>query len=167
MARLMKGDEIAYLVTFASALSIVLITGLLVEHLWVDSALSRNAFGWSFFFTSTWDAVQGQFGALPFIYGTVVTSAMALIISVPIGIGAAIFLAELAPRKVSNVLTFLIELLAAVPSVIFGLLGFSFYCQFSRTTSCRSFKSSPVFFRSFKAHSTALAISRHPAFCRS
>lgn len=123
IARLMKGDEIAYLVTFASALSIILITGLLVEHLWVDSVLSRKAFGWSFLRTSTWDPVQGQFGALPFIYGTVITSAMALIISVPIGIGAAIFLAELAPRKISNVLTFLIELLAAVPSVIFGLLG--------------------------------------------
>ena len=60
---------------------------------------------------------------MPFIYGTVVTSFLSLVIAVPIGIGAAIFLAELAPRRISNVLTFMIELLAAVPSVIFGLLG--------------------------------------------
>ena len=64
-----------------------------------------------------------QFGALPFIYGTVVTSALALLMGIPLGVGAAIFLAELAPAKISNGLTFLIELLAAVPSVIFGLLG--------------------------------------------
>lgn len=121
--RLRKGDEIAFLVTFASALSIILITGLLVQHLWVDSALSRHAFGWKFLTTSTWDPVQEQFGALPFIYGTVLTATLALVFSVPIGVGAALFLAELAPRKISNILTFMIELLAAVPSVIFGLLG--------------------------------------------
>jgi phosphate transport system permease protein len=123
LARLRKGDEIAFLVTFASALSIILITGLLVWHLWTDSVLSRHAFGWNFLKTSTWDPVQDQYGALPFIYGTVLTSLLSLVISVPIGIGAAIFLAEMAPRKISNVLTFLVELLAAVPSVIFGLLG--------------------------------------------
>ena len=73
--------------------------------------------------TSTWDPVNDQFGALPFIYGTVVTSVLALVIGIPLGVGAAIFLAELAPAKISDALTFLIELLAAVPSVIFGLLG--------------------------------------------
>ena len=125
MARLKKGDEVAYLVTFASALSIILITCLLVQHLWVDSAVARHAFGWKFLKTSTWDPVNDQFGALPFIYGTVVTALLALLMAVPVGFGAAIFLAELAPRKVSNILTFMIELLAAVPSVIYGLLGIS------------------------------------------
>lgn len=121
--RLKKGDEVTFLVTFASALSIILITGLLVQHLWVDSTLSRHTFGWKFLHTSTWDPVADQYGALPFIYGTVVTSFLSLLLAVPVGIGAAIFLAELAPRRVSNVLTFMIELLAAVPSVIYGLLG--------------------------------------------
>jgi len=121
--RLKKGDEIAYLVTFASALSIILVTCLLVQHLWVDSAIARHAFGWKFLGSSTWDPVNDQFGALPFIYGTVLTSMLALLMAVPVGFGAAIFLAELAPRRVSNVLTFMIELLAAVPSVIYGLLG--------------------------------------------
>ena len=121
--RLKKGDEVTFLITFASALSIIVITGLLVQHLWVDSTLARHTFGWKFLHTSTWDPVADQYGALPFIYGTVVTSFLALMLAVPVGIGAAIFLAELAPRRVSNVLTFMIELLAAVPSVIYGLLG--------------------------------------------
>jgi len=123
IARLKKGDEVTYLVTFASALSIILVTCLLVQHLWVDSAVSRHTFGWKFLWTSTWDPVNDNFGALPFIYGTVLTSMLALLMAVPVGFGAAIFLAELAPRRVSNVLTFMIELLAAVPSVIYGLLG--------------------------------------------
>ena len=88
-----------------------------------NSALPRSKFGWAFLTGTTWDPVAGDFGALPFIYGTIVTSALALLIGVPIGIGAAVFLAELAPPRLSSVLAFLIELLAAVPSVIIGLLG--------------------------------------------
>ena len=121
--RVRKGDELTYLITAGCALSIVVITSLLFYELFAKSALSRSKFGWSFLFTSTWDPVAGQFGALPFIYGTVVTSALALLIAVPIGVGAAIFLAELAPPNISDIFTFLIELLAAVPSVIFGLLA--------------------------------------------
>lgn len=121
--RLRKGDEVAHLITLAGGWSILIITALLVQHLWVFSRLSRHAFGWHFLVDSTWDPVNGHFGAWPFVYGTVVTSLLALAISIPIGIGSAIFLAELAPRKLSNGLTFLIELLAAVPSVIYGLIG--------------------------------------------
>ena len=109
--------------TMTCALTILAITALLVFELYRNSAVSREKFGWSFLFSSTWDPVAGQFGALPFIYGTVVTSALALLIGIPLGVFAAIFLAELAPAKISNALTFLIELLAAVPSVIFGVLG--------------------------------------------
>jgi phosphate transport system permease protein len=122
--RLKAGDDLAYLVTWAAASSIVLITGLLVWELFKNSAVSRHQFGWAFLTSSTWDPVAGQFGALPFIYGTVVTSILALAIGIPLGVGAAIFLAELAPPRISSGLTFLIELLAAVPSVIFGMLGF-------------------------------------------
>jgi len=74
----------------------------------------RHKFGWSFLWSSAWNPVTEQFGALPFIYGTVITSFLALAISVPLGVGAAIFLSELAPPRISNALTFLIELLAAV-----------------------------------------------------
>jgi phosphate transport system permease protein len=101
----------------------VVITLLLVVELWIGSALPRHKFGFSFFVTRVWDPIAEQFGALPFIYGTCVTAAVALLIAVPLGIGAAIFLAELAPQKVSDPLQFFIDLLAAVPSVIYGVLG--------------------------------------------
>jgi phosphate transport system permease protein len=123
LSRLREGDEIARLVTFLFAASVVLITILLVLELWRESALPRHKFGLSFFRTSVWDPVFDQFGALPFIFGTIVTSVLSLFIAVPLGIGAAIFLAELAPQRLSDTLEFFIDLLAAVPSVIYGLLG--------------------------------------------
>jgi phosphate transport system permease protein len=120
---MVSGDSVAELLVRGAALSIVLVTLALVYELWVNSALSRHQFGWHFFVTQTWDPVAGQFGALPFIYGTVVTSIVALLLAVPAGVGAAIFLSELAPRRLSDAMTFLIELLAAVPSVIYGVIG--------------------------------------------
>src|SRR5437868_11756692 len=121
--RLREGDEIARLITFLFAASVVLLTALLIFELWRGSALPRHKFGLYFFRTSVWDPIFDQFGALPFIYGTVVTAAVSLLIAVPLGIGAAIFLAELGPARVSDALEFFIDLLAAVPSVIYGLLG--------------------------------------------
>ena len=121
--RLQSGDEIAHLITLVFASSIFLVTVLLVFELYANSTLPLHKFGWRFFVTSTWDPVFENFGALPFIYGTVLTSALVLLMAVPLGVGAAIFLAELAPPRISDALTFVIELLAAVPSVIFGLLG--------------------------------------------
>jgi phosphate transport system permease protein len=124
VSRLREGDEIARLATFLCAASVVLITVLLAFELWRQSALPRHAFGFKFFLTRVWDPIAEQFGALPFIYGTLVTAVVALIVAVPLGIGAAIFLAELAPLRLSDPLQFLIDLLAAVPSVIYGFLGF-------------------------------------------
>ena len=121
--RFRAGDEIAHLLVLSSALSIIVITVLLVLELYWNSSLTRHKFGAQFLFTKVWDPVAGQFGALPFIYGTVVTAFLSLVLAVPVGLGCAIFLAELAPRRLSDSLTFLIELLAAVPSVIYGLLG--------------------------------------------
>lgn len=121
--RLRSGDEIAHLITLAFATSIFLLTVLLFYELYHNSSLPRHKFGWAFFVTRTWDPVFENFGALPFIYGTIVTSALALLFAVPLGVGAAIFLAELAPQGISDALTFVIELLAAIPSVIYGLLG--------------------------------------------
>src|SRR5579863_2514575 len=127
-------DEIAHLLTLLAAATLLLITVLLVYPLWVLSAEARHKFGWSFFVTQTWDPVSGDFGALPFIYGTLVTSAVALFIAVPLGVGAAVFLAELAPPKLSSSLTFVSDLLAAVPSVIYGLLGVFILVPLMRTT---------------------------------
>src|SRR5271157_4399920 len=133
LTRLREGDEIVRLITFLFAASVVLITLLLVFELWQGSVLARHKFGFAFFATRVWDPNAGEFGALPFIFGTLVTSALALLFAVPLGIGAAIFLAELAPARVSDTLEFFIDLLAAVPSVIYGLLGFLFVVPLMRT----------------------------------
>src|SRR5215469_6580516 len=117
------GDEVAYAITLFFALSIFAITALMVYKLWTNSAESRDKFGFSFLSSSLWNPVTDQYGALPYIYGTVITSFLALLISVPLGVGAAIYLSELADSKLSDALTFLVELLAAVPSVIYGLLA--------------------------------------------
>ena len=121
--RLQRGDQVAHLITFLFAATIFIITALLFYELYTGALLTRQKFGWNFLSGTTWDPVALEFGALPFIYGTLVTSALALIIGVPLGVGAAIFLAELAPIRISNGLAFIIELLAAVPSVIYGLLA--------------------------------------------
>ncbi len=133
LSKFRDGDEIARLVTFLFAMTVVLITILLVYQLWVNSALPRHKFGLHFFTTEVWDPIADEYGALPFIYGTLVTSAVALLLAVPLGIGAAIFLAELAPPRISDALQFFIDLLAAVPSVIYGLLGFFIVRPLMRT----------------------------------
>lgn len=130
---LRRGDALAHTVALAFGASVLAITGLLAWELWRNSALSRHQFGWRFLVTQTWDPVAGQFGAGAFIYGTVMTSAIALAIAVPLGIGVAIFLAELAPRKLSNAAGMLLELLAAVPSVVYGLVGVSVLVPVMRT----------------------------------
>jgi phosphate transport system permease protein len=123
LSKLRDGDEIARLITFLFAATVVLLTVLLVFELWRGSALARDKFGLHFLVTRVWDPIFDQFGALTFIYGTLVTAGISLLLAVPLGIGAAIFLAELAPANVSDTLEFFIDLLAAVPSVIYGLLG--------------------------------------------
>lgn len=133
LSRLREGDEIARLITFIFAATVVLITALLVYELWINSVLPRQKFGLNFFITRVWDPVTDEYGALPFIYGTVVTSVVALLIAVPLGIGASIFLAELAPPRISDTLQFFIDLLAAVPSVIYGLLGIFIVVPMIRT----------------------------------
>jgi len=123
LQKLQDGDQVTHLITVIFAASVLLITLLLVYELWIRSGPSRSKFGLAFFFTKVWDPNAEQFGALPFIYGTLLTSFVALLIAIPLGVGAAIYLAELASPRWSNIFTFLIELLAAVPSVIFGLLA--------------------------------------------
>ncbi len=117
------GDPLFYGLTLACASSIMVITGWLVYQLFVHSAEARHAFGWKFLISQNWDPVAGDFGALPFIFGTIVTSIVALLIAAPLGIGTAICLAELMPQRLSRLLAFMVDLLAAVPSVIYGLLG--------------------------------------------
>ncbi|MGH7045446.1 MAG: phosphate ABC transporter permease subunit PstC [Stellaceae bacterium] len=103
-------------------LFLALVAGLAIELVW-GSRLSLRTFGPAFLWSSAWNPVTGQFGALPFIYGTVVSSTIALVLAAGIGILAGVFLAEFAPRRLGIALGLLIELLAAVPSIVYGLWG--------------------------------------------
>ena len=105
----------------ACGLAILGVLGLIVYELVQGSALSWHAFGLKFFGGSDWDPVNELFGALPFIYGTVVSSILALIIAVPLSIGVAVFTTEMCPKALRGPLSFFVELLAAIPSVIYGL----------------------------------------------
>src|SRR5690349_6749909 len=102
-------------------LAILAVLVLIVYELVTRSSLSWHAFGFKFFASSDWDPVNEQFGALPFIYGTLVSSLVALIIAVPLSIGVAVFTTEMCPRALRGPLSFFVELLAAIPSVIYGL----------------------------------------------
>ncbi len=117
------GDRTLHLLTLGFALSILLLTALIAFELYRNSILSIEKFGLRFLWSTTWDPVFEQFGALPFLFGTLVSSAIALLIAFPLGMGVAVFLSELAPRWLSDPIAFLIELLAAVPSVVYGLIG--------------------------------------------
>jgi phosphate transport system permease protein len=117
------GDGLFRGITLLAALMIGVLFLLVAYVLIHGSHLSIAKFGWHFLVTSDWDPVNDEFGALPFIYGTVVSSAIALLIAVPLSIGTAIFLTDLAPLWLRQPLTSIIELLAAIPSVIWGLWG--------------------------------------------
>ncbi|HEY3703945.1 MAG TPA: phosphate ABC transporter permease subunit PstC [Terracidiphilus sp.] len=116
---------------FLCGLSIFAIVALIAFELVLRSDLAWKNFGFQFFFRADvdpsthkpwyWDPVNGHFSALPFVYGTLVTSFMALLISVPLAIGVAVFLTEMCPKALRTALAFLTELLAAIPSVIYGL----------------------------------------------
>ncbi|HEV3206884.1 MAG TPA: phosphate ABC transporter permease subunit PstC [Terriglobales bacterium] len=114
-------DRAFYFAMLGCALSVIGIVGLIVYELITKSNLSWHAFGWRFFFRSDWDPVNDQFGAFPFVYGTLVSSALALLIAVPLAIGVAVYITEMSPRGLRGALAFTTELLAAIPSVIYGL----------------------------------------------
>lgn len=107
----------------AFALGVVLVLVLVAGQMARTSWPSLTHFGPSFVIGTNWDPVRGLFGALPFLYGTVVSSLLALLLSVPIALGIALFLTELAPIRLRDPLSFMVELLAAVPSVVYGLWG--------------------------------------------
>lgn len=122
------GDSLFRVISTVFAFSSVILIVWIGVILYQQSALTRNLFGWGILTGRTWDTLHRVIGALPFIYGTFVSSTIALILAVPIGICAAIFLSELAPAWLASPLAFLIELLAAIPSVIYGLWGVLFLC---------------------------------------
>src|SRR6266566_9271630 len=117
------GDRLFKWLTLIMALSVFVLIVLIGLELWRGSHLALQKFGWRFLTGSEWDPVSGRFGAVPCIFGTLVSSAIALLIAVPLSIASAVFLTELAPNWLRQPLTLFIELLSAVPSVILRLWG--------------------------------------------
>jgi phosphate transport system permease protein len=126
------GDAVFRGVLFCCALLLVVIVVLMFVEIGSNARLSLAEFGLSFLTGRNWDPIQGEFGALPFVYGTVVSSLLALLLAVPVSLGIAVFLVEQAPRALSRPLGFLVELLAAIPSVVYGLWGIFVLAPFLR-----------------------------------
>src|SRR5262245_25607552 len=119
-----RPDEVVFRIgTGAFAVLLIAMVVAIGLALISESRLSIGQFGWSFWQTDIWDPVAGEFGARPFIWGTLYSSVLALIISTPIALGIAIFISELAPSSMQRPLVFLTELLAAIPSIVYGLWG--------------------------------------------
>lgn len=127
------GDKVYRTILFAAATSILLIVAAVFYMMVQSSMPTLQRFGIGFLWASEWNPSQELFGALPFIYGTVVSSILALLIAVPISLGIAVFLVEQAPKKIAKPIAFMIELLAAIPSVVYGLWGIFVLAPFIRT----------------------------------
>jgi phosphate transport system permease protein len=125
-------DQVFRGLVILCALAVLAIVGLIFFELVNQSHLSISKFGFKFLVKQIWDPVAEDFGALPFIYGTVVSSLLGLLIAVPLSIGTALFLTEICPRRLRAVLSLLVELLAAIPSVIYGLWGIFVLAPFLR-----------------------------------
>ena len=126
------GDKLFRTILFAAASSILLIVVAML-YMMVQNALPTiQRFGLNFLTGSAWKPAQEEFGALPFIYGTVVSSLVAVVLSVPLSLGIAIFLVEQAPKRIARPIAFLVELLAAIPSVVYGLWGIFVLAPFIR-----------------------------------
>jgi len=143
-------DRLFHLLCLAGALTVGVLLLLVLVELIKGSHLSMAKFGWKFFTSTTWDPNIDEYGALPFIFGTIVTSIIALLIAVPLSVGAAIYLTDLAPMWLRQPLTSIIEMLAAVPSVIWGLWGIFVLVPALRTTVYPALQKSLGFLPFFK-----------------
>jgi phosphate transport system permease protein len=117
------GDVALYAVTLAAGIATVVLVGAIVYKIFDGASLAIRHFGLSFLTTATWDPVKGVFGARDFIFGTLATSAIALVLATPISIAIGLYLSELAPKGIRGVIATLVEMLAAIPSVVLGLWG--------------------------------------------
>jgi phosphate transport system permease protein len=129
------GDRIFKLILTLAAVLIPVLLGFLVYELWTGAKLAIDRFGFDFITTSTWDPVAEEFGAFPLMFGTLLSSLIALLIAVPLSLGVAIYLTEFAPKVVRQPVAFLISLLAAIPSVVYGLWGIFVLIPVLRTTA--------------------------------
>jgi phosphate transport system permease protein len=134
LERTAYGDRVFRALLTLGALAVPVLLAFLVYELWTGSALAMDRFGLRFLTSGTWDPVAEEFGAFPLIFGTLVSSFIALVIAVPLSLGVAIFLTEFAPKTIRQPVAFLIGLLAAIPSVVYGLWGIFVLIPLLRTT---------------------------------
>ncbi len=113
-------------------LTVMAIMGGMIFELWSQSSIAREEFGWGFLWSSAYNPSTNEYGALPFIYGTLVTAFIAILLAGPVGVGIAAYLVEIAPARVNRVVGFVVELLAAIPSIVYGLWGFFVLAPFLR-----------------------------------
>jgi phosphate transport system permease protein len=135
------GDRIFKMILTLAAALIPVLLGFLVYELWSGAKLAIDRYGLDFVTTSTWDPVAEEFGAFPLMFGTLLSSLIALLIAVPLSLGVAIYLTEFAPKVVRQPVAFLIGLLAAIPSVVYGLWGIFVLIPILRTTAFPLLKS--------------------------
>ncbi|MBL0106365.1 MAG: phosphate ABC transporter permease subunit PstC [Ignavibacteria bacterium] len=133
-SRKKAGDIIFENITLLFALILVGLVVYISIEMFLDSSESRSKFGFGFIFSQNWDPVKEDFGALPFIFGTIVSSLLALLISLPVSIGVAVFLSEIIHKSLRTSISFLIEILAAIPSIIYGFWGIFVFAPFMRST---------------------------------
>jgi phosphate transport system permease protein len=126
------GDRFFRTILFVAAALILIIVAAMIAMMFSYSLPTIREFGFGFLIGRVWNPGMGSYGALPFIYGTVVSSVIALVISVPVSIGIAVFLTEQAPVRLARPIAFLVELLAAIPSVVYGLWGIFVLAPFIR-----------------------------------
>jgi phosphate transport system permease protein len=127
------GDTLFRSVTLLFAVLVFSMAFLMAYEMYKGSSLTIEKFGLSFVTGTTWDPVNEEFGALPFIFGTVLSSMLALVIALPISLGVAVFLTEMAPRWLERPVSFLVELLAGIPSIVYGLWGIFVLVPWLRT----------------------------------
>lgn len=165
------GDRLFKGLLTAAALAVPVLMGFLVYELYTGAKIAMVRYGLGFIWGSTWDPVAEQFGALPLIVGTLLSSFLALCIAVPLSLGVAIYLTEFAPRAIRQPVAFVIELLAAIPSVVYGLWGIfvlipvlkKFVFPFLRDTlGFLPFFQGPIYGPSMLAASIILAIMIMP-----
>src|ERR1700730_7466219 len=132
--RLRLGDAVFHLLTRAAAMGVLVILGGVILSLFIGSLPAFRAFGFNFLIEERWNPVTERFGALAPIYGTLVTSFIAMLIAVPVGLMIAVFLTELCPMWLRRPIGIAIELLAGIPSIIYGIWGLFVFAPFLQET---------------------------------
>ncbi|MFP5265351.1 MAG: phosphate ABC transporter permease subunit PstC [Blastocatellia bacterium] len=151
-------DSLFKVATMAFAVATAGLVVLIIIEMAINSSLSFDKFGLGFITRAIWDPVREEFGALPFIYGTAVSSVIGLLIAVPVSLGVAIFLVEHAPRALSTPISFLVQLLAAIPSVVYGLWGIFALAPFLRDQAYPAIQSALGFLPIFQGNINGLGM---------